>query len=236
MILRDRACRKEKWELWFSISEFLAFEVRCSSFRELLWNASPPEELCLIPEEHPFHNESHSIPHPVLVPHDSPNRRLRMLDRSVQYCDFPASLLLRAVREVLRQSVPRPQSEPAAARMQLECGSRSGSCESKTALIAPLTLKKLVRSGSACTYKPNLAIMKWWEIIPPEQYAAVLEEFSKERPAEDESEASDLDGDVAEYIEHETDSEIDVEDKPVYEESSDSNSNTIVRIIHPFNL
>ncbi|GBN63491.1 hypothetical protein AVEN_41226-1 [Araneus ventricosus] len=51
-----------------------------------------------------------------------------------------------------------------------------------------------------------------------------MEELSKERPAEDESDTSDLDGEA--YSDYETDSEIDVEDNPVHEEDSDSNSDT----------
>ncbi|GBM24015.1 hypothetical protein AVEN_274423-2-1, partial [Araneus ventricosus] len=68
---------------------------------------------------------------------------------------------------------------------------------------------------------------------------SVLEKISKKRPADEESDASDLDGEVIEYSDHETDSgdketdsQIDVEDNPVHEEYSDSN----VKIIHSFNL
>ncbi|GBN13252.1 hypothetical protein AVEN_110847-1, partial [Araneus ventricosus] len=43
------------------------------------------------------------------------------------------------------------------------------------------------------------------------QCSAVLEELSKERPYEDESDSIDLDGDVTEYSDQETDSEMDVE-------------------------
>ncbi|GBM77599.1 hypothetical protein AVEN_165627-1 [Araneus ventricosus] len=56
------------------------------------------------------------------------------------------------------------------------------------------------------------------EIIPPEQYSAVLEELNQKRLAGDESDASDLDGEVIEYSDHETDSEIDVKDSTVNDE------------------
>ncbi|GBO42919.1 hypothetical protein AVEN_129693-1, partial [Araneus ventricosus] len=82
---------------------------------------------------------------------------------------------------------------------------------------------------------PNLSIKKRREIIPTEQYSSVWEEVSK-KIAEDESDALNLDGEVTEYSDQETDSETDMEDNPVYEEYSDSNSNTNVCIIHPFNL
>ncbi|GBM11441.1 hypothetical protein AVEN_240595-1 [Araneus ventricosus] len=63
-----------------------------------------------------------------------------------------------------------------------------------------------------------------------------LEQFRKEIPAEDESDASYLDGEVTEYSDQETDSETDVENKPGHEEDSDSNSDTNVCIIHPLKL
>ncbi|GBN37029.1 hypothetical protein AVEN_256645-1 [Araneus ventricosus] len=57
-----------------------------------------------------------------------------------------------------------------------------------------------------------------------EQYAAILEGLNKEEPPEDESNASDHDeAEVSEYSEHDTDSEIDVEDNPDHEVGSDSN-------------
>ncbi|GBL69828.1 hypothetical protein AVEN_207354-1 [Araneus ventricosus] len=84
--------------------------------------------------------------------------------------------------------------------------------------------------------KPNLAITKRRELIPPNQYSTVLEELSKKIAAEDESDALYLDGEVTERSDQETDSETDVEDNPVHEEYRDSNSNTNVSIIHPFNL
>ncbi|GBM48737.1 hypothetical protein AVEN_193434-1 [Araneus ventricosus] len=46
--------------------------------------------------------------------------------------------------------------------------------------------------------------MKRRQIIPPEQYSAVSEEFSKKRRTEDESDASDLNEEVTEYSGHET--------------------------------
>ncbi|GBM99802.1 hypothetical protein AVEN_164186-1 [Araneus ventricosus] len=55
-------------------------------------------------------------------------------------------------------------------------------------------------------------------------------------PAEDESDALYLDGEVTEYSDQETDSETDVEDNPAREEYSYSNWNANVCIIHPFNL
>ncbi|GBN78229.1 hypothetical protein AVEN_241749-1 [Araneus ventricosus] len=61
----------------------------------------------------------------------------------------------------------------------------------------------------------NLTIIKQWEIILPEPYSADLEELNMGRPAEDESDTSDLDGAVTEYSDHETDSEMDVEDNPI---------------------
>ncbi|GBM90015.1 hypothetical protein AVEN_174822-1 [Araneus ventricosus] len=84
--------------------------------------------------------------------------------------------------------------------------------------------------------KPNMAITKRREIILSNQYSAVLEELSKNIAAEDESDALYLDGKVTQYSDQETDSESDVEDNPVHEEYIDSNSNTNVCIIHPFNL
>ncbi|GBM21088.1 hypothetical protein AVEN_200774-1 [Araneus ventricosus] len=67
-----------------------------------------------------------------------------------------------------------------------------------------------------------------------EQHSSVFEELSNEIPAVVESDALYLDGEVTEYSDQETDSETD--DNPVYEEYSDSNSNTNVCIIYPFNL
>ncbi|GBL78126.1 hypothetical protein AVEN_143413-1 [Araneus ventricosus] len=54
-------------------------------------------------------------------------------------------------------------------------------------------------------------------------------------PSEDESDTLHLDGEVTECSDQETDSETDVEDKPVHEEYR-LNSNANVCIIHPFNL
>ncbi|GBN50157.1 hypothetical protein AVEN_263076-1, partial [Araneus ventricosus] len=59
-------------------------------------------------------------------------------------------------------------------------------------------------------------------------YSAILEEISIKRPSEEDSNALDLDGEVSEYTNHETDFEIDVEDSPVHEEDSDSNSATSI--------
>ncbi|GBL84517.1 hypothetical protein AVEN_117256-1 [Araneus ventricosus] len=83
--------------------------------------------------------------------------------------------------------------------------------------------------------EPNLTITKRWEIIPPEEYAAVWEELSKKRPVrtylmhqismEKKTECSD----------HETDSEIHLEDKQVHKENSNSNQDMNVYMIHPFN-
>ncbi|GBM57970.1 hypothetical protein AVEN_72920-1 [Araneus ventricosus] len=78
--------------------------------------------------------------------------------------------------------------------------------------------------------------MKRGEILPLEQYLDALEKLSKNRPAEDESDASDLDGEVAEYRDLETNSEIDVEDNRVHKEDNDSNSDRNVFIIHPLSL
>ncbi|GBN76890.1 hypothetical protein AVEN_156531-2-1, partial [Araneus ventricosus] len=50
------------------------------------------------------------------------------------------------------------------------------------------------------------------------QYSAALAELSKKIPAEDESDASDLDGELTEYSDNETGSEIVVEDNPVHKE------------------
>ncbi|GBM23996.1 hypothetical protein AVEN_274410-1 [Araneus ventricosus] len=60
--------------------------------------------------------------------------------------------------------------------------------------------------------------------------------LSKERATEDKSDVSDIDGEVTEYRDHKTDSEIDVEDNLVHEEDNHSNSDTNACIIHPFNL
>ncbi|GBO09962.1 hypothetical protein AVEN_270255-1 [Araneus ventricosus] len=78
--------------------------------------------------------------------------------------------------------------------------------------------------------------MKRQEIILTGQFSAVLEELSKERPYEGESDSIDLDGEVTEYSDHKTDSEMDVEDNPVHEDYIDSNSNSNVCIIHPLKL
>ncbi|GBM59644.1 hypothetical protein AVEN_60384-1 [Araneus ventricosus] len=66
--------------------------------------------------------------------------------------------------------------------------------------------------------------MKRREIIPVEQYSAVLEELSKKKPAEDESEAVYFEGEATDYSDQETDSETDVVDNPAHEEYSGSNS------------
>ncbi|GBN73725.1 hypothetical protein AVEN_223744-1 [Araneus ventricosus] len=79
-----------------------------------------------------------------------------------------------------------------------------------------------------------MLITKRREIIPTEQYAAVLEELSKEIPADDECDSLNLDGEVTEYSDQETSSETDMENNLEHEEYSDSNTN--VCIIHPFNL
>ncbi|GBM84521.1 hypothetical protein AVEN_246180-1 [Araneus ventricosus] len=75
----------------------------------------------------------------------------------------------------------------------------------------------------------------WFDRLE-EEYVAVIEELSKERPAEDESDASDIDEEMTEHIDYEIDSEIDVEDNLIHKENSDSNSNRNVCIIHPSNL
>ncbi|GBN01403.1 hypothetical protein AVEN_180077-1 [Araneus ventricosus] len=69
-----------------------------------------------------------------------------------------------------------------------------------------------------------------------EQHLAVSEEVGKKIPAEDESDALNLDGDETEYRSQETDPETDSEDNPVHEEYNVSNSNRNDCIIHPFNL
>ncbi|GBN29820.1 hypothetical protein AVEN_129081-1, partial [Araneus ventricosus] len=50
------------------------------------------------------------------------------------------------------------------------------------------------------------------------QYSAALEEVSKKKQAEDESDASDIDGGVVEG--EKQDSDIDVEDNPVHDKYS----------------
>ncbi|GBM49663.1 hypothetical protein AVEN_262466-1 [Araneus ventricosus] len=84
--------------------------------------------------------------------------------------------------------------------------------------------------------KSYLANTKRREIIPAKQYSAVLEELSKKISAEDESDALHLDGEVTEYSDQETNFETDMEENPVHEEYSDSDSNTNVCFIHPFHL
>ncbi|GBM85569.1 hypothetical protein AVEN_43011-1 [Araneus ventricosus] len=71
---------------------------------------------------------------------------------------------------------------------------------------------------------------------PAEQYSAILEELSKKIPDEDESDALCIDEHFTEYSDQETDSETDVEDNPVHEVYSDSNSNPNVCMIHRFFL
>ncbi|GBM73585.1 hypothetical protein AVEN_140219-1 [Araneus ventricosus] len=80
-----------------------------------------------------------------------------------------------------------------------------------------------------------LTILKRREIIPPEQFLDVLDELNKERPAEEESDGSDLDAEETEYSDNETYSENDWEDNLV-QEDGDTNSNTNVCIIHTFSL
>ncbi|GBN39225.1 hypothetical protein AVEN_1274-1 [Araneus ventricosus] len=53
------------------------------------------------------------------------------------------------------------------------------------------------------------------KLSPQSNILLFLEEFSKEKPAEDKYDASHLDGKVAEYSDHEADSEIGVDDNPV---------------------
>ncbi|GBN73790.1 hypothetical protein AVEN_15475-1 [Araneus ventricosus] len=78
--------------------------------------------------------------------------------------------------------------------------------------------------------------MKRREIITPEQYPGVLDRLNKERPSVEESDASDLDAEVSEYSDQETDYENHVEDNPVHEEDGCTNSDTNVFIIHPLIL
>ncbi|GBN14386.1 hypothetical protein AVEN_40225-1 [Araneus ventricosus] len=69
------------------------------------------------------------------------------------------------------------------------------------------------------------------------QYSTVLEDLSKERQAEDDSDAFYPDGEVTdEYSDQKTDSETDMEDNPLNEEYRDSNSNINLCIIQPINL
>ncbi|GBN96290.1 hypothetical protein AVEN_243496-1 [Araneus ventricosus] len=77
--------------------------------------------------------------------------------------------------------------------------------------------------------------MRRREITPTEQYLAVVKNSSKKIPAENESDALNLDREVTDYKEQESDSKTDVQDNPVYEDG-DSNSNINICIIHPFNL
>ncbi|GBM91298.1 hypothetical protein AVEN_136876-1 [Araneus ventricosus] len=65
-----------------------------------------------------------------------------------------------------------------------------------------------------------MAITKRREIIPTEQYSAVLEELSKKIPSEDESDALYLDREATEHSYQGTDS--DVQDNLVHKEYSDS--------------
>ncbi|GBL86067.1 hypothetical protein AVEN_89114-1 [Araneus ventricosus] len=78
--------------------------------------------------------------------------------------------------------------------------------------------------------------MEQWEIVPREQYSVVFEELSKERPAKDESDATDFAGEVTEYNDQETTFETDLEVNPVHEENSDSNVDAKEYNICPFNL
>ncbi|GBM73790.1 Ribosome biogenesis protein bop1 [Araneus ventricosus] len=72
--------------------------------------------------------------------------------------------------------------------------------------------------------------MKRREIIPEKQCSAVLEQLSKKIPAEVEFDALNLDREVTEYSGQETDSETHMEDNPVHEEYSDSNSHTNIPV------
>ncbi|GBL91568.1 hypothetical protein AVEN_23630-1 [Araneus ventricosus] len=54
-----------------------------------------------------------------------------------------------------------------------------------------------------------------------EQHSVVSEDLSKKMPAEDESDALNLNGEVTEYSDQETDAQSDWEDKPVHEEDND---------------
>ncbi|GBO45311.1 hypothetical protein AVEN_202669-1 [Araneus ventricosus] len=77
--------------------------------------------------------------------------------------------------------------------------------------------------------QPNLAITKRRGNFP---CRVVTEELSKKIPAEDESVALHLDGEVTEDSDQENDFETDLEDNPFHEEYSGRNSNTNVSIIH----
>ncbi|GBL96838.1 hypothetical protein AVEN_118958-1, partial [Araneus ventricosus] len=91
-------------------------------------------------------------------------------------------------------------------------------------------MNRSVRSDRA-----NLAVTKRRKIISLEPYSAVFEKLIKKISAEDEFGALNLDGEVSEHRDQEIDSETDVEDNPICEQYSDSNSHTNACIIHPFN-
>ncbi|GBL89750.1 hypothetical protein AVEN_104687-1 [Araneus ventricosus] len=87
-----------------------------------------------------------------------------------------------------------------------------------------------------CFHNPNWLSLNGQKGISTQQYSAVLEEINKKIPAEDESDTLYLDGEETKYIDQETGSETDVEYNPNHKEYSNSNTNTNVRFIHPFNL
>ncbi|GBM44420.1 hypothetical protein AVEN_128278-1 [Araneus ventricosus] len=100
-------------------------------------------------------------------------------------------------------------------------------------------MNQSVLSGRTCMKRSPynfLATTKRREIIPTEQYSAISEELSKKIPAEDESDALYQNGEVTNYSDQQNCSEPGRKDNPFHEEYSDSNLNSNVCIIHPFNI
>ncbi|GBM82269.1 hypothetical protein AVEN_267978-1 [Araneus ventricosus] len=77
--------------------------------------------------------------------------------------------------------------------------------------------------------------MKRQKIILPVQYLAFSDILSKKRAAEDESNASDVDGELTDYVDHETDSEMVVGNNPVLVEYNDLYQDTDLCNLRPFN-
>ncbi|GBM29939.1 hypothetical protein AVEN_111242-1 [Araneus ventricosus] len=103
--------------------------------------------------------------------------------------------------------------------------------------ILPAAVPSLFHTDSQFIPKPSHSLTE--DIIDLENIDYEHENYGRikqEKTTEDESDALHLDGEVTEAQPPKTDSETHVEDNPVHEEYSDSNSNTNVCIIHPFNL
>ncbi|GBO31674.1 hypothetical protein AVEN_123254-1 [Araneus ventricosus] len=99
---------------------------------------------------------------------------------------------------------------------------------------AMLLFSKIPETRSTADQQDSKQIHETEGDYPSRSIFDILKEVGKERLAEDESDASDLNGELTVYSDHKP--EIDVEENPAHEEDSGSRWDTNTYIIHPCSL